>query len=80
MEKLAYIRIGGFRSFRDVDVELGDVTVSIGANGSGKSNFIGFFELLHAIVDERLQVYVARRGGAGSILHYGPQKTDFCAK
>ncbi len=77
MEKLTRIRVEGFRSFRDVDVELGNVTVLIGANGSGKSNFINFFKMLQAILDDRLQMYVARSGGASSILHYGPKKTDF---
>ncbi len=75
MEKLRSILLTGFRSFRNVKVEFGDVTVLIGANGSGKSNFISFFEMLQAILDERLQVYVARRGGGSAILHYGPKKT-----
>ncbi len=76
MEKLKRIRVEGFRSFRDVDIELGNVTVLIGANGSGKSNFISFFKMLHAILDERLQLYVGRRGGASSILHYGTKRTQ----
>jgi predicted ATPase len=75
MEKLKRIRVAGFRSFRDVQVEFGDVAVLIGANGSGKSNFISFFEMLHAILDDRFQVYVARRGGGSAILHYGPKET-----
>lgn len=76
MEKLKSIRITGFRSFRDVVVELGDINVLIGANGSGKSNFIGFFRMLNSILSERLQLYVGRGGGGSSILHYGPKHTQ----
>lgn len=75
MEKLKRIRVEGFRSFRDVDVEFGNVTVLIGANGSGKSNFISFFQLLNFMLSESLQLYVGRRGGATALLHYGPRKS-----
>ena len=43
------VRIKGFRSLADVEIEgLPQVAVLIGANGSGKSNFIRFFEMLNA--------------------------------
>ena len=48
------IRIQGFRSLADVDVRLPRVAVLIGANGSGKSNFIRFFELMHCMATRRL--------------------------
>jgi predicted ATPase len=35
---------------------------SSGANGSGKSNFIGVFTFLHAMREARLQDYVAQGG------------------
>ena len=42
--KIDRVRIKGFRSLADVEMSgLPDVTVMIGANGSGKSNFIRFF-------------------------------------
>lgn len=74
-EKLRRARVEGFRSIRHLDLELGDLTVLIGANGSGKSNFIGFFTLMSFMLSESLQVYVGRRGGGSSILHYGPKRT-----
>lgn len=40
------VQIKGFRSFESVDVRLTNLTVMIGANGSGKSNFIRFFEMI----------------------------------
>ncbi len=55
---------------------LGPVNVLIGANGSGKSNFIGLFKMLNRMMDGELQVYVAQAGGADQILHYGRKQTD----
>jgi len=75
MARLDHIRIAGFKSIRDQEVELRPLNVLIGANGSGKSNFIGVFRLLHEIVSGRLQLYVARTGGAEHILHYGRKAT-----
>jgi len=75
MAHLDHIRIAGFKSIRDQEVELRPLNVLIGANGSGKSNFIGVFRLLHEIVSGRLQLHVARNGGAEQILHYGRKVT-----
>lgn len=76
MARLDRIRIAGFKSIRDQDVELRPLNVLIGANGSGKSNFIGVFRLLHELVNERLQIYVARNGGADRLLHFGRKVTE----
>jgi predicted ATPase len=49
----------------------------IGANGAGKSNFIGFFRLLREMVDQRLQVALATvEGGADACLYLGPKITQ----
>ena len=56
-------------------MQLGDLTVLIGANGSGKSNFVSFFNMLSFMMTESLQLYIGRKGGGSSILHYGPKKT-----
>lgn len=75
VERLSHLRVAGFRSIRALDVDLGDLTVLVGANGSGKSNLVGFFNLLGAMLSEELQLHVQRKGGASSILHYGPKVT-----
>ena len=50
--KIDSISIKGFRSLADVSItELPDVALMIGANGSGKSNFMRFFEMLHLDVE-----------------------------
>lgn len=78
VESIKQISIKGFKSLRDVSLELGPLTVMIGANGSGKSNFIEFFRMLKEafwISQGGLQLYVGKKGGADSLLYYGPKIT-----
>jgi predicted ATPase len=58
------ITVKGFRSIASLNLALGPINVLIGANGSGKSNFIGVFAFLHEIREGRLQDYVRRAGGS----------------
>lgn len=76
MPAVEKITIAGFKSIAQAEVELRPVNVLIGANGSGKSNFMEAFALLHAIGAGQLPDYVARAGGANRLLHYGAKVTD----
>jgi predicted ATPase len=76
MSRLDRIRVAGYRSIKDQTVELRPLNLLIGANGSGKSNFLGTFRLLHELVQQRLQVFVAKAGGADQILHFGRKVTN----
>ncbi|OAD21518.1 hypothetical protein THIOM_002711 [Candidatus Thiomargarita nelsonii] len=62
-----------------MDIELNNLNVFIGANGAGKSNLISFFELLNAIVNKQLSVFIPKNGFADSFLHYGRKHTDAIA-
>jgi predicted ATPase len=74
---LDYISIKGFRSIREVEkLELRPINVLVGANGSGKSNFVGVFAFLNAIRRGQLQGYTEKRGGADKILHFGSKVTS----
>ena len=74
---LDYITVKGFRSIKDLEkLKLGPMNVLIGANGSGKSNFIGVFSFLNALREGRLKEYVLRAGGADKVLHYGSRATE----
>ena len=76
--KIDSISIKGFRSLADVTVSrLPDVAVMIGANGSGKSNIIRFFEMLSWMLkSRRLAEFVARQGGADDQLFGGSKITS----
>ena len=73
---LEHITIRGFKSIASIEnLELRPINVVIGANGSGKSNFIGVFSFLHAIREARLMDYVIKAGGAERVLHFGSKIT-----
>lgn len=62
--------VSGFKSLADVTLDLTtDVTVLVGANGSGKSSLVDAFELVGRVVDGELNKYVARQGGMRELLH-----------
>jgi len=69
------LTIKGFKSLQDVELELGQLNVLIGPNGGGKSNFVSYLEMLREMVEGRLQVWVAKRGGANRVLTYGAKRT-----
>src|SRR5258708_7424621 len=74
---LDYITIKGFKSIAAVEeLVLRPINIVIGANGSGKSNFLGVFSFLHAIREGRLENYVTEAGGAEKILHFGSKTTS----
>src|SRR2546423_3525055 len=70
------IAVRGFKSIRDLGFDLGPLNVLIGANGAGKSNFIGVFRLLNELSEQRLQIFVSRSGGADAFLHFGRKVTS----
>ncbi len=82
-DTLKKLTIEGYRSIRKLeDFELRALNVLIGANGSGKSNFVSFFRLLREMVEQRLQLALATmEGGADACLFLGPKVTSrFAAK
>lgn len=79
MRKLDKIHVENFKSIHTLDLELNALNVFIGANGSGKSNFIGLFKFLNRIINKQLQVYTGESGGADNILHFGRKRSDHLA-
>ncbi len=73
LEKLV---LSGYKSIARCELELGRLTILIGANGAGKSNFISFFRLIAKILDQQLQVTVGASGGPDALLHFGRKQTD----
>src|SRR6185436_9577972 len=60
---LQRIWIKGFKSLEDVEVDLGLVNVFIGANGSGKSNFLEAVGVLGAAANGRVDDEALLRRG-----------------
>lgn len=76
MKKLSHLTVKGFKSIKNLELNLNSLNVLIGANGSGKSNFISLFHLVNRIIDNKLQLYVSQSGGADSLLYFGQKVTD----
>lgn len=72
---LNHIRIKGFKSIREMDIDLRPLNVLIGANGAGKSNFVSFFQFIQEMAVMKLGLTVAKYGGADAILHLGARVT-----
>ena len=66
---LEHLVVEGLGPIRRVELDLTtDITVLIGANGSGKSNLVSALELVARIWDDSFQDYLYRRGGISNIL------------
>src|SRR5262245_35125174 len=78
MNRLTSLTLRGFKTIKELDdFRLGPLNVLIGANGSGKSNFVSFFRMLSAMMASPgdLQFHVGKVGGANSLLHDGATVT-----
>ena len=69
--RLQKIKIEGYRSLKSVVWEPAPLNVLIGANASGKSNFLHALELLPAAADGELEKTILRRGGMAPLMWDG---------
>ncbi len=79
MAELTGLRLAGWMSIRDAEIQLRPLNVLIGGNGAGKSNLVSFFKLVSAMREGRFQAHVATVGGAESLLHFGSKRTQAIA-
>jgi predicted ATPase len=72
------LTIEGYKSIRKLEAfELRSLNILVGANGAGKSNFVGFFRLLRELIEQRLQLALqTTEGGADACLFMGPKVTQ----
>ncbi len=68
------LAIAGYRSLRDLAIELASLTIVTGANGSGKSSLYRALRLLAETAQGRLVASLAQEGGLGSTLWAGPER------
>ncbi len=75
MCRIVRLRIQGFKSFKDFELDLHSRNVIIGINGGGKSNLLSVFKLLRHIRNGHLHSYVGIVGGADRLLYMGSNVT-----
>ncbi|MDR2467302.1 MAG: AAA family ATPase, partial [Prevotellaceae bacterium] len=69
------IDISGYKSIKKLSLNLQPVNILIGANGSGKSNFLSFFDFLKQAYNRNMREFVALKG-IDAFLHKGNKVTD----
>jgi predicted ATPase len=74
-DQLRRIKIKGFKSIRECDLEFRDINVLIGCNGAGKSNLISVFTMLRHVLSSELSFYVGQNGVI-SLFYSGIKKTE----
>ncbi|TAJ11329.1 ATP-binding cassette domain-containing protein [Marinilabiliaceae bacterium JC017] len=72
---IEYIKIEGYKSMKSMELKLRPINVFIGSNGSGKSNFISFFKMVHAIYNKQLQRFVMEEK-TDNLLYFGRKRTE----
>lgn len=65
--------ISGYRSLRNVDLALGQLSIVTGPNGSGKSSLYRALRLLVDAAQGRIVQSLAQEGGLDSTLWAGPE-------
>ncbi len=73
---LERLKLSGYKSIREAEIEFSRLNVLIGANGSGKSNLVSFFAFLSAALNEKMDACLGRHGGPNALLYFGPQRTN----
>src|SRR3989337_737933 len=57
------IILTNFKSFKNLEIELANFHILIGANASGKSNFIQIFKFLRDVINLGLDNAISMQGG-----------------
>jgi predicted ATPase len=73
---IKHIKVSNFKSFKELDVELGSLNILIGANASGKSNFIQVLKFLRDIACFGLDNAVSMQGSIGFLRSLQARKSE----
>ncbi|PSB31495.1 ABC transporter ATP-binding protein [filamentous cyanobacterium Phorm 46] len=71
MNKFENISVRGFRRLQNIDLEMRNLIVMIGANGAGKTSFLDVLSILAASASGNLQNLLQLKGGLNEILTRG---------
>jgi len=71
--KIRKLKLHNFKTFKELDVALNDFNVIIGANASGKSNFVNIFKFLRDIKNHGMKNALSMQGGFEYLTNIGNQ-------
>ena len=71
------IKAKNWKNFGNIDIKIGDRLFIVGANASGKSNFLDFFRFLKDLSNNGLQKAVNARGGLKKIRNLNARKPSY---
>ena len=63
MNRFENISVRGFRRLQNIELEMRNLIVMIGANGAGKTSFLDVLSILAASASENLQNLLQLKGG-----------------
>lgn len=76
MSQIKSLSLRGFKTIKELqELEFEKVNIFIGANGSGKSNIVSFFEMISFMMRDAFSNYVSSNGFASSMLYHGQKVT-----
>lgn len=76
MTHIRTLTVRGYKSIKALEnFELRPLNILIGANGAGKSNFIGLFRFLASVVSDSFPLDVQKWGGPEALLYFGSKLT-----
>jgi len=78
IDQLKKVTISGYKSIsskKPLEIELDQINILLGANGSGKSNIISFFKMLNFMMSGDFQLFIERAGTSQVFLNYGNKHT-----
>lgn len=73
---ISRVRLNNYKSIAECDVRLGPLTILIGPNGTGKSNFLDALAFLTRAVATTPYEAIEERGGLREVLRRVPEPTD----
>jgi predicted ATPase len=73
---ISRVRLKNYKSIAECDVRLGPLTILIGPNGTGKSNFLDALAFLARAVATTPYEAIEERGGLREVLRRVPEPTD----
>ena len=77
---IKHIHVAGYRSVRDLDLELRPINVLTGPNGCGKSNLYNSLVLMARAAQGQLARAIAEEGGTPSVFWAGGERVRYKSK